>query len=539
MSVPAPGGRGSALRLALTAAIVVLAWTALSPPWANDLVGGDEGYFGVMARNLLAARSQWAVPSLTPLGAAGDKPPLAPALIAIAIRALGPTAGAVRSLSVLAAFGTLLAGALLARRLAGERAAWVTLLLLGTLPWLADASRVAAAELPLTALGLLALLALGVPAPGARHGLAGGALFGLAFLCKLWLAGLLALPALLFLAPSRGRAAAFAGLGFCVVVGAHLALVQWLAPGDFAHWWNVLWSFSLASRAGGEGFAAYWFHGPGWYAAGLAQAFVLSMPLVAIGVGQALRDAARPFPRMLLGALASLALISLFRVKSGGYLYPLVPMFGVLAAYGFESLLEGRSIAPAVPLAAAVLTAPPVAMRLGGIAPSPWVWGAAWGMFALWSLAAGLRSRYVRRIAWLVLALAVAGGAARIAVRLPQRYHDTGYRDVAAALAPGLADVPPQRVSLLAPEAPAFAFHLFRTARYWDTPYDPWTPDRAASLAADTSLRAFVVDPSQRFYGGGPDSTTLAWLVANTREITADIERRRGTPLPLRVFVRR
>jgi hypothetical protein len=52
-------------------------------------------------------------------------------------------------------------------------------------------------------------------------------------------------------------------------------------------------------------------------------------------------------------------------------------------------------------------------------------------------------------------------------------------------------------------------------------------------------LRAFVVDPAQRFYGGAADSAALAWLERDTREITGEIERAAGRSLEVRVFVRR
>jgi hypothetical protein len=88
------------------------------------------------------------------------------------------------------------------------------------------------------------------------------------------------------------------------------------------------------------------------------------------------------------------------------------------------------------------------------------------------------------------------------------------------------------------PESPAFAFYLGRAGRYWGTPYRPWTPGQRDSIAADRSLRAFVVDPSRRLYGGWPDSATLAWLSAHTREIGDSIAAARGRPLGVRVFVR-
>lgn len=486
-----PSGSRVSWAFALAALVVVLAWAALSPPGANDLVGGDEGYYGIMARNVLASPAQWAVPSLSPLGPPGDKPPVLPLLIAAAIRVLGPVASAVRLPSLLSAWAVLVAAAHLARRAAGARAGALALGLLATLPWFADSSRVAAAELPLAAFGMAGLLAwTGAGAP-ARRGALAGVCFGLAFLCKLWLVALLAIPALLATPRAgAGRRAAAALLGGALVLAAHAALLLAVSPSAGPHWVAVVFGFSLASRVAGGGYAAYWHHPALWYAGLLARAFVLVLPLLAAGVLAAARAWPRPESRVLLGAFVPLSLLSAFAVKSGGYVYPLVPLAAVLAAWGAESLLAAR------PRAGAVTGA-------------------------------------------LLVALALGGGAVRTVTRLPQRYHDTGARDVARALAPVLAGVAPDRAVLVAPEAPTFAFETFRTVRYWDTPYARADAAVFAAMRADTALRAFVVDPSGTLYGGGPDSTMLAWLATDTREITAEVAASRGRPLPLRVFVRR
>src|SRR5262245_33851221 len=150
-----------------------------------------------MARNVLAAPHQALSPSLSPLGPPGDKPPLVPLLIAPFVRAWGPVPGAVRALS--APCAAIVAGGVgaLVGTAAGTGPALFASALLATLPWFADASRSAAAEIPLTAFVTLALLALTLGAggevgslePARRRGrlVAAGALVGLAFLCKLWL----------------------------------------------------------------------------------------------------------------------------------------------------------------------------------------------------------------------------------------------------------------------------------------------------------------------------------------------------------------
>ncbi|HKQ56900.1 MAG TPA: hypothetical protein VJY35_03440, partial [Candidatus Eisenbacteria bacterium] len=111
-------------------------------------------------------------------------------------------------------------------------------------------------------------------------------------------------------------------------------------------------------------------------------------------------------------------------------------------------------------------------------------------------------------------------------------------RAIARQLAPRLAPDPPARAAFVAPEAPVFAYHLFRTGLYWATPHTPWSDARRARIIGDPGLRAFIVDPSGNGYGGGPDSATLAWLERDTREITREIEALERRRISVRVFVR-
>jgi len=189
--------------IALGVLVAIGGWLALSPLDANDLVGGDEGYYGTMARNLLASPCHLVSTALRPLGPPGDKPPLYPALLAASIRAFGPTATALRWPSLLFAFVTVLSLAALVRRVTGTAGAAAAAAFLVTLPWFADASRVVAAEIPLTALAVAALsVAAAKPASKRRAALA-GALLGAAFLCKLWLVALVGVPVLSLYLPLR------------------------------------------------------------------------------------------------------------------------------------------------------------------------------------------------------------------------------------------------------------------------------------------------------------------------------------------------
>jgi 4-amino-4-deoxy-L-arabinose transferase-like glycosyltransferase len=475
-----PRPRAAVLAIALAALAL---WIGLSPPHRNDVVGGDEGYYGVMARNALAAPRFLVSPALTPLGPPGDKPPLYPALLALFVRGLGPTEAALRLPSLLCAALIVVCLASLVARAAGAWGAIATAGFLVSLPWFAGSSHVATAEIPLTAFGALALVVLAGGPPTPRRALGAGALLGLGFLCKLWLVALIAIPAIAMVLPSR-RALLALGAGALIVGAAQIAAVAAFAPHDLAHWWSVYAGFSLASRVGGAGYAPDWIHPPTYYLAALAHAFVLLVPLVLVGAWEAARRRREPVVRALLLWGLGFVPLSAFRVKSVVYLYPIVPALAALAALGIAALARRW------PRAAAAL----------GIA------------IAVASLAHGGR-------------------------KLTLRYHDPGYRVVAAKLAPLLRDAAPDRPSYVAPEAPAFGYYLFRTGRYWGTPLAPWSGAQLEALAADTTLRAFVVDPTDRFYGGWPDSTALRWLERSAREITGEIEREAGRKLEVRVFV--
>jgi 4-amino-4-deoxy-L-arabinose transferase-like glycosyltransferase len=498
--------RTNAVVVAIALAAVAL-WAALSPPGANDVAGGDEGYYGTMARNILADARYLVSPAQTPLGPPGDKPPVYPALLAVAVRLLGPTEAALRWPSFLFSGVVMVAVALLAGCAAGGTGAIAAAAFLATLPWFADSARVANAEIPLAAFGMVALALLASGRPGARRAFAAGALLGLAFLCKLWLAALVALPAVALIVPGapgepqgRSRRTLLALVAGALAVGSlQLGAIALLAPGHLPHWLDVYFRFSLASRVGGEGFAHDWIKPPTYYPLILCRAFLLLLPFVAIGAWTAARRLREPAPRAILAGALGFVPLSFFGVKSGVYLFPVVPAWAALAALGFASVA-------ASPRGGATPTRNPAPLR--------------------W-------------IALALAALAALGGLVRVVQRLPLRYHDPGFRAVAAALEPELRGAPAARASYVAPEAPAFAYYLFRSGRYWGTPLAPWSADQLAAIAADPSLRAFVVDPAQRFYGGWPDSATLAWLERDTREITGEVERQTGRRLEVRVFTRR
>ena len=514
-------------------------WLALSPPAANDLVGGDEGYYGTMARNVLASPEQAVSPSLTPLGPPGDKPPLYPMLIAPFVNAFGAVPAAVRAPSALCAvvvawaIGAFVAGA------AGGTAALAASLLLVTLPWFADASRAAAAELPLTALASLALVCLAREPRSLARAVLAGALLGLAFLCKLWLVAPAALAAASMAAGrSREQIRALAVMtGTAVAVAAlHLVSVALVAPQWLDHWLYIYMGRSLTERVAGEGYAEYWRQPAGLYWATVTRAFALVLPFVAAGAARAWRRRAEPVPRALLVWAAGVLLLSLFRVKSGGYAYVAVPAWAGLAALGAHAWAQGER-PPWLALGAGALLTSPLVGHWQAAGPPLALWAAVWGGAAVLAFVTRVRPAVARVAVTIAFALAVAIGAARSVQRLSAPFHTPGYQRIANAVAPLVADLPPERRCVIAPEAPVFAFHLFRTSGYWGTPITPWTAERFAELRADESIRVYVVDPSQRFYGGWPDSATVAWLERERLELQPALWGGQPEPGGLRVFV--
>ena len=527
----------------ILALAAVALWVALSPPGAND-IGGDEGYYGTQARNILADARQLVSPSITPGGGPGDKPPAYAALLALSIRVAGPTEVALRWPSLLCTVVAALCVARLAALAAGAWAGVAAAALFVALPIVANFSRFAAAEHPLTALGACSLACLAGGPTRVRRALAAGALLGLAFLCKLWLTLLVALPAVaLLLPPERGagrwaRPLAALVLSAVAVGLLQLAAVAVLAPGDLAHWWSVYWIFSLASRFRAEDYADYWIQPPAFYWTTLAHAFVLALPLAALGFEWALRRLREPVPRALLVWALSPVLLSVFPVKTGAYLYPAVPAWAALAALGLVSLARGEARPRVVFALFAAASAPPLARALGGPAPPLTAWLAAWTAAGLALGGAALQPAWRTRLAVTLGAAVAIAGLAREVQRLSPRHHDPGYRFVARALTLLLARAERSRPAFVAPEAPSFAYYLDRAGQYWATPYIPWSRERFDQIRADTALRAFVVDPAQSFYGGWPDSVALGWLETDAREITRDIETSAGRRIAVRVFTR-
>jgi hypothetical protein len=324
------------------------------------------------------------------------------------------------------------------------------------------------------------------------------------------------------------------------VASLQLVAVALFQSRDFAHWRDIYFGFSLLGRTSGSGYADYWLLPPAFYWSLLVHALTLLLPLVAIGLDAAVRRLDEPAPRALLIWVAGTLVLSAFAVKSGAYAFVIVPGWVALAALGAHALARGHR--PSWVLLGLVFLAasPPVAaLREESTVPIPVpLWLGVWAAAGLALVVARRATQGARAAAVALVVLAAAGGLYRESQRLPVRYHVPGYRAVVAALGPRLAPVAPNRLCLVTPEAPALGYYLFRTARYWGTPVHPWRAEEGAALAADSALRAFVVDPAGKLYGGWPDSSALGAVELSTREITSEVAALAGPGFRLRVFVR-
>ena len=527
-----------------------------------DLVGGDEGYYGTYARNLLeGGLEQWLNLGREPLSAPDNKPFLFPALLAVAVALAGPTGWALRSVPALAGFVAAALAGLLVRRRFGAAAGWSATIAMLLLPPLVYASRVVMGEGILVAFGLAGTWAAVRALEEDRSGLAwiAGALWGCGFLVKLWLVGLYIAPVVLALLCSRRRFApapwgrlVLAAGAFVLVGGAHLFLVALLSPATMPHWIEQYFIFSLFGRASGQEFAAYWHQPWSFYLRATLQTCFMAWPLAVVALTQraeAAETEERSLPQLVLwGALAGeLLLVSFMGVKLRQYSFPLLPGLATLAGIGAATLL--RRPERVRPAAAAALTAaallPLAAWQLAAtpLFPSRTMAAAVALTLAASALllafgGGGGASR--RRLAFPTLVgamtlAAVAGSA--LTVQRECLGHRTGYREAAAAVAPYLAERTPTDAAFLAPELRAFQFLLFRSGRYWATPYEARGVEEQLALAADPRFAAFVTTDRADLYGGATPPAVVDWLAAHQREITAEVERSAGRSLPIRVFV--
>jgi hypothetical protein len=157
---------------------------------------------------------------------------------------------------------------------------------------------------------------------------------------------------------------------------------------------------------------------------------------------------------------------------------------------------------------------------------------------AAWLASGDAARRFGRRVGLVFLsALLVSEGleAART-IRHDLLAHRTGARALADQVAPALLPLPPRAVAFRAPEPDALAFRLFRTGITWS---DRPAVERIAEEARLGTTVVWAYREKSFDAAAAPAPLVRAWLIVNTREVTAEVDARAGRPTGLRVFVAR
>ena len=320
----------------------------------NDLVGGDEGYYGVMARNILSNHRFIVNTSMSPLGQPCDKPFLYPLVLAGSLAVGGISEVPMRMVTLLVAAASGIFLMLIGSELGDRRAGMLAGVMYLFTPLFANTGRTVSAE-PLLVLISLAgvwIFLLAVRKGRPKIGFAAGVLFGLAFLTKLWLVALPmagVLGALLFyrklspegsgrsMLPIIGTALA----GFLLFGSFQLLLCLLFSPDTFRHWLGIYTGFSLADRVAGGGFAAYWHRPWNYYLLLIGRSFGQWLPLVPLGVMTVLQNRRNsPAGAVTVIWLIPLIIMSMISVKSGNYILPLMPALFLLAGFGASALIH-------------------------------------------------------------------------------------------------------------------------------------------------------------------------------------------------------
>ncbi len=523
----------------------------------NDLVGGDEGYYGIMARNILEDPGYIINTSLSPLGPPGDKPFLYPLVLAGSLSAggIGEIPMRLVTLIIAALSGILLM--LIGTELGDRRAGLLAGLMYLFTPLLANTGRVVGAEPLLVSLSLAGVWLVLVALRGEKPwtGLIAGAFFGLAFLTKLWLFAIPAAGAvggILYFRYSRmnrpvAKVAGSVLAGFMIVGSLQLLLCLIFSPDTFRHWLGIYTGFSLADRVAGGTFADYWHRPWNFYLLLAGRSFGQWLILVPLGIMTVLRRRRESAAAaVLISWFVPLVALSLIPVKSGNYMLPVMPALYLIAGFGAATLTDTVrgdvfQLRDAI-LLAAVGMGLCLAVQLDLSGSSLRLHSVNMLRIQIVITAAVISSalphitrRTAAVYATVAILIAMAGGLIRDFQIVRSRDHVTGFRIVAEAVAPGLEDIDPRQPCFISPEWPAMSFYTFRTGRYWVSPYVDADPEGAIASLEDTPF-FYVIQESIDLYGGAPDDSVLEALSENASSLEFGSN---GEPGRVTVYVNR
>ena len=564
-----PGASGRLLFVLALFTGLLLRLVQLGSP---DLFGPDEGAWAVGARNIVeGGLAQLLALSTTPLGEASGTPAFYPALLAVMVKVFGAHEWAIRLPSVGAGLVAAFLLERIVRRGYGQPAGHIAGAFAVLAPPLVLSNRAATVEPTLTLLGLggiiFGLRAFEEDSPGEAP--LAGVLFGLAFLTKGYSVGLFVAPLLvallfrprLFALGRTKRTLALLAASFVLTAGLPLVLIALLRPEAFAP--------QLARAFGSAPEALRQLGDVRLVSADLriiVKTLFVLLPLVGVGIAYLARPLGeeeivsgatggeRRLSHMALWCAYGVELVVLVAVAGSLELSstPVLPALSAFAGLGGAALLTrprtsrrarfeaATTIASGVVVlaTAALLVANPHEPLFNGGRAAPFTTAGAFAAIVLCTagaawLASGNAERRVGFVFLSVLLVSEGLGAAR-AIRHDLLEHRTGERALAEQVAPALLPLPPRAVTFRAPETDALAFRLFRTGITWaDRP----TVERIAEEArlGTTVVWAFRTEATDPVASPPPD--VKAWLEANAREVTAQVDARAGRATGLRVFV--
>jgi 4-amino-4-deoxy-L-arabinose transferase-like glycosyltransferase len=570
-----PGASGRLLFVLALFAGLLLRLVQLGSP---DLFGPDEGAWAVGARNLVeGGLPQVLALSATPLGDASGMPVFFPALLALMVKVFGAYEWAIRLPSVFAGLVAAFVLERIVRRGYGQPAGHIAGAFAALAPPLVLASRAATVEPTLALLGLggiiFGLRAFEEDSPGEAP--IAGFLFGLGFLTKGYAVGLFVLPllvALLFrprlfsLGRTKRTLALLAG-SFVLTAGLQLLLVALIRPEAFAP--------QLARAFGSAPEALRQLTGASLVSADLrliVRTLFVLLPLVGVGIAYLTRPLGeeevvsgatggeRRLSHMALWCAYGVELVVLVAVAGSLELSstPVLPALSALAGLGGAALLTrplsrrrarfemATTIVSGslVLLLAAVLMATAKEPLFSGGRAAPFTAAGAFTAIVLstagaaWLASGDAARRFGRRVglAFLSVLLVSEGLEAARAIRHDVLRHRTGARALADQVAPALYPLPPRAVTFRAPETEALGFRLFRTGITWaDLP----TVERIAEEARLGATVVWAYREGSDDAAAAPSPAVRAWLAANAREVTPEVDARAGRSTGLRVFVAR
>jgi 4-amino-4-deoxy-L-arabinose transferase-like glycosyltransferase len=570
-----PGASGRLLFVLAFLAGLFLRLLNLGSP---DLFGPDEGAWAVGARNLVeGGLPQLLALSATPLGDASGMPVFFPAILALMVKTFGAYEWAIRLPSVFAGLLGAFVLERIVRRGYGQPAGHIAGAFAALAPPLVLASRAATVEPMLTLLGLggviFGLRAFEEDSPGEAP--LAGILFGLGFLTKGYAVGLFLLPLLvallfrprLFVLGRTKRTLALLTGSFVLTAGLQFLLVALLRPETMAA--------HLARAFGSAPEALRQLTDVALVSADLrliVKTLFVLLPLVGVGIAYLTRPLGeeeivsgatggdRRLSHMALWCAYGIELVVLVAVAGSLELSstPVLPALSALAGLGGAALLtHPRSAIRArfemavtiasgtfVLLLAALLVATSNEPFFNGWAAAPLTAAGAFVAIVLctagaaWLASGDAARRFGRRVGLVFLsALLVSEGleAART-IRHDLLAHRTGARALADQVAPALLPLPPRAVAFRAPEPDALAFRLFRTGITWS---DRPAVERIAEEARLGTTVVWAYREKSFDAAAAPAPLVRAWLIVNTREVTAEVDARAGRPTGLRVFVAR